>query len=238
LLGSAAAQIKKPEPPAAQAPFERSLQAIVVTTPDWSSFLGKARFVERKNNKAQWKTVGNEFQVVIGRSGLGSVGISTPHPAPAYKREGDGRSPAGMFPLTFAFGTSDPGSKLPFTKLDEFTECVDDVNSTFYNRVAHRLRVGNFDWKSSEKMLEVGPQYDLGVFVAYNSYPVVPGRGSCIFLHIWKDGETGTSGCTAMARENLERIVKWLDPSKSPYLIQLTAAEYQTRRRALRLPKI
>jgi D-alanyl-D-alanine dipeptidase len=87
-------------------------------------------------------------------------------------------------------------------------------------------------------MLAVGEQYDLGVFVAYNSYPAISGNGSCIFLHIWKTPDTGTSGCTAMARENLEKVVRWLEPEKHPYLVQMTAAEYCSRRKALKLPTL
>ena len=100
------------------------------------------------------------------------------------------------------------------------------------------MQVGNFDWKSSEKMFTVRPQYDLGVFVAYNSYPAIPGNGSCIFLHIWKDANTGTAGCTAMARENLEKVVRWLDPTKNPYLVQMPEAEYDSQRKSLKLPKL
>jgi len=140
--------------------------------------------------------------------------------------------------LTTTFGNADVGSKLPFTKLDEFTECVDDTNSAFYNKIVNRMQVGNFDWKSSEKMFTVRPQYDLGVFVGYNSYPPVRGNGSCIFLHIWKDADTGTAGCTAMARENLERVVRWLDPAKNPYLVQMTREEYLSHRKYFKLPKI
>ena len=100
------------------------------------------------------------------------------------------------------------------------------------------MKVGNFDWKSSEKMLEVGDQYDLGVFVAYNSYPALRGNGSCIFLHIWKDADTGTAGCTAMAREDLEKVVKWLDPKKNPHLIQMPEQTYQTYRQSWNLPTL
>jgi hypothetical protein len=82
------------------------------------------------------------------------------------KIEGDGRSPAGLFPLTTIFGTSDMNARLPFTRLGEFTECVDDTHSAVYNKIVNRMQVGNFDWQSSEKMLAVGSQYDLGVFVA------------------------------------------------------------------------
>jgi len=100
------------------------------------------------------------------------------------------------------------------------------------------MQVGNFDWKSSEKMLAIGQQYELGVFVAYNTFPVEKGRGSCIFLHIWKDAASGTAGCTAMERRNLERIVPWLSPKKNPYLVQMPEKIYESRRKAWKLPKL
>ena len=100
------------------------------------------------------------------------------------------------------------------------------------------MKVGNFDWKSSEKMLEVGEQYGLGVFVAYNSYPVIRGNGSCIFLHVWKDQAIGTSGCTAMERKDLERLVAWLQPSKNPYLVQLPEDAYKKYRKSWNLPNL
>jgi len=235
-------QVKKPEPPAVKVPFERTLQAVVVTTADWNAVPGKATLFERKNDSSKWKAVSDEFPVVVGRNGIGldsqmNWGLGGELPS-VFKKEGDGKAPSGLFPLTSTFGTADVGAKLPFTKLDEFTECVDDVNSRWYNKIVNRMHVGIFDWKSSEKMLAVGPQYDLGVFVAYNSYPAIPGNGSCIFLHIWKDANTGTAGCTAMERQNLERIVKWLDPAKNPYLVQMTEADYNNRVKSYKLPKL
>jgi len=237
---SAAAQIKKPEPPTVKTPFSESLQAVIVTTKDWPSVQGIARLFERKTKTAAWREIGKGFPVVVGRSGLGTDPSWIELPTSPVKQEGDGRSPAGRFPLTFAFGIDAKAavSTLPYTQLVEFTECVDDVNSTFYNKVVNRMQVGNFDWKSSEKMLEVRPQYDLGVFVAYNSYPPVDGAGSCIFLHIWKDSKTGTAGCTAMERANLERTVAWLNPRKHPYLVQLTDAEYSEQLKPWNLPKL
>jgi len=156
-----------------------------------------------------------------------------------HKLEGDGRSPAGMFPLTTSFGTvTKPAVELPYTRLDQYTECVDDTRSSFYNQIVNRMQVGNFDWKSSENMLAVGRPYDLGVFVAYNSYPVEKGRGSCIFLHIWKDANTGTAGCTAMDRRDLEQIMAWLSPGKDPYLIQMPIDAYKKRQKTWKLPKL
>ena len=233
------AQVKKPGPPSVKVPFEKSRQAIVVTTKDWTTIRGTARLMERKKLEASWTIIGETFPIVVGRNGLGVDPTWTASSSDApVKHEGDGKAPAGLFPLTSTFGNSDVGSILPFTKLDEFTECVDDTNSNFYNKIVNRMQVGNFDWKSSEKMFTVRPQYDLGVFVAYNSYPAIRGNGSCIFLHIWKDANTGTAGCTAMARENLEKIVKWLDPTKNPYLVQMTEAEYNSAQKSLKLPEL
>jgi D-alanyl-D-alanine dipeptidase len=122
--------------------------------------------------------------------------------------------------------------------LGDSTECVDDVKSSHYNKIVDRLKVGNFDWQSSEKMLAVGAEYELGVFVAHNTYPVNNGGGSCIFLHVWKDAASGTAGCTAMARENLEIILKWADEKKNPVLIQLPVDSYQQYQTAWKLPKL
>jgi zinc D-Ala-D-Ala dipeptidase len=238
------AQVKKPVPLQPQIPFSQSLQSIVVTTKDWSAFQGKARLFERKNAKSKWKAVGSSFPVVIGKNGLawgsGLNELPSDTTNSSTKVEGDGKSPAGIFSLTSAFGsTAKPAFiKLPFTRLEQWTECVDDEKSSHYNRIVDRMKVGNFDWKSSEKMLEIGEQYDLGVFVAHNSNPVKAGSGSCIFLHIWKDKTSSTAGCTAMERSSVEKILGWLDASKNPVLIQMPEAEYQNHQKSWNLPKL
>lgn len=240
-LVAVSAQVKTPEPAAVKVPFAKSLQTVVVTTKDWDATTGTARLYERKDEKADWNMVGESFPVVIGRNGLAwGDELTRQTTATKIKHEADGSAPAGMFPLTSTFGK---GSKpealeLPYTKLTEFTECVDDTSSFHYNRIVNRMQVGNFDWKSSEKMSAISPEYDLGIFVAYNSYPVVKEKGSCIFLHIWKDPVTTTDGCTAMERRNLERIVGWLSANKNPYLIQLTEDDHDKYRKSWKLPKL
>ncbi|MBP6002880.1 MAG: L,D-transpeptidase family protein [Pyrinomonadaceae bacterium] len=241
LIAGVSAQVKTPIPAAVRVPFERSLQTIVVTTNDWNATQGVARLFERKNAGSKWVANGDAFPIVVGRSGLAWDELQASGQKDAkIKKEGDGNAPAGRFPLTASFGS---GSKpnaldLPYTKLEEYTECVDDVKSSFYNRIVNRMQVGNFDWKSSEKMLAIGKEYDLGIFVAYNSYPVERGRGSCIFLHIWKDAASATSGCTAMERRDLERILGWVTAAKNPYLVQLPKDVYEKNRKSWNLPKL
>jgi D-alanyl-D-alanine dipeptidase len=242
LIAETFAQVKTVPPRPVEPNFAEARQAIVVTTQGWDSFKGQAQLFERKKVTSKWKRLGEPFAVVVGHNGLAmdSREAWRAETGGVAKSEGDGRAPAGLLPLTYAFGRPDKpgGIELPYTRLEEFTECVDDVNSSHYNKVVERMKVGNYDWKSSEKMLEVGDQYHIGVFVAYNSYPPVRGKGSCIFLHIWKDPESGTAGCTAMAREDLEKVVKWLDPKKNPHLIQMPEEAYQTYLKAWNLPNL
>jgi L,D-peptidoglycan transpeptidase YkuD (ErfK/YbiS/YcfS/YnhG family) len=235
-----AGQEKIAAPPAVKTPFPEALQAVIVTSKNWDASAGTARIFERSSARSKWKYSGRKFDVALGRSGMRWAIESAPEGVSEFKKEGDGRSPAGLFPLGYAFGSgsSIPGTSVPFRKIEEFTECVDDPASGHYNTIVDRMRVGNFDWKSSEKMLEIGAEYELGIFVAYNSYPVRKGDGSCIFLHIWKDSSTPTSGCTAMARGDLEKIAKWLDPAKNPYLVQLPETEYRSLTKAWGLPKL
>lgn len=218
--------------------YSDSLQAIVVTTKDWSAVQGKAQLFERKTIKSPWKPVGTNFPVVVGKNGLAwSNEARMKAETQPHKKEGDGKAPAGILRLTSIFAASKQNVNLPFTKLVESTECVDDVKSSHYNKIVDRFQVGNFDWNSSEKMLAVGEQYDLGVFVAHNS-DNIKGEGSCIFLHIWKDSKTGTAGCTAMERTNIERIANWLDAKKNPVLIQMPKDVYQGWQKVWKLPII
>ena len=237
---ASAAQVKKPEPALVKAPFSKSLQLVVVTTKDWNTVAGKAQKFERKNETADWKPVDESFPIVVGSSGLAWSGELANRASQKIKQEGDGNSPAGIFPLTAAFGTGTKPSKLllPYTKLDQYTECVDDVKSSFYNKIVNRMQVGNFDWKSSEKMLAIGEPYGLGVFVGYNSFPVEKAKGSCIFLHIWKNASTGTAGCTAMDRRNIELLLSWISVDKNPYLVQLPEDVYKSSRKSWNLPKL
>ncbi len=240
---AAFAQIKTTSSPRGEIPYSESMQAVVVTTKNWSAIIGEAQLFERENTKSNWRKIGKSFAVVVGAGGMawsdGLNDLPTDTGRLLMKTEGDGKSPAGIFNLSSAFGTAEKSDKikLPFTKLKELTECVDDVKSSNYNRIVDRMQIGNFDWKSSEKMLALGAQYDLGVFVEHNPEKQ-SGGGSCIFLHIWKDAATGTAGCTAMARRNMETILYWLDPQKNPVLIQLPLEDYRKFQTTWKPPKL
>jgi D-alanyl-D-alanine dipeptidase len=226
--------------PAAMAALDAARQLIVVTTPGWDSVSGRLQRYERAAGADAWTPVGDAVPVAVGRAGLawGSDALRR-SPSEPRKHEGDGRAPAGVFPLDTAFGFAGghdaPAVRLPYVPLTAGSECVDDAASVHYNTVVDRARVPQVDWTSSERMRQIG-QYRLGVIVGYNAPAPVAGRGSCIFLHIWSGPGVGTAGCTAFPASAVDTVVRWLDPSRRPMLVQLPAAEYTHLRTAWRLP--
>ena len=155
------------------------------------------------------------------------------------KREGDGRAPAGIFRLSGAFGYAPgrecPWIKLPYREATSSLKCVDDSRSRHYNRLVNAGEEPK-DWSSCEEMRRPDDQYRLGIVVEHNAAPAIPDRGSCIFIHIWKGPEVGTAGCTAMAPEDMETLLRWLDPAAVPVLIQLPESAYRQLKGPWELP--
>ncbi len=214
-------------------------QLLLVITPDWNTVQGELRRFERGNLDEPWRAVGAPGVIVVGKNGTAWDPLATqPVPGPV-KAEGDGRSPAGVFPLGKAFGYAPSAEaawlKLPYLPVTEGVECVDDSASTLYNQIVDRRTIKTPDWNSSEKMREVGEAYRWGVVVNYNT-PAVPTRGSCIFLHIGGEQGKGTAGCTAMAPDFLREVMAWIDPGRKPVLVQLPRAAYDALKPAWSLP--
>jgi zinc D-Ala-D-Ala dipeptidase len=217
-------------------------QLVVVTTPDWNSTRGSLRRFSRASSGDSWRAEGAAIPIVVGRTGLalgvGFDDLISDATAP-HKHEGDGRAPAGIFPLDTVFGfaprASAPALRMPYTQLTGESDCVDDVSSLHYNTVVERNGVPRIDWNSAEHMKAVW-QYEMGVIVGYNATPPVKGRGSCIFLHIWSGPDSYTAGCTAMDRDELRQLIAWLDERAKPVIVQLPAAEYSALRSRWSLP--
>jgi zinc D-Ala-D-Ala dipeptidase len=191
---------------------------ITVVTGDWKATTGELRRWQRDGKS--WRAVGAPVPVVVGKSGLAW---------PADKREGDGASPAGRLRLGDATGYDDapPGVRVGYVKVTQALRCVDDPTSAQYNQLAI-ADVG-------ERMRRDDELYRFTIFVRHNDARV-PGRGSCIFLHVWRDAHSATVGCTAMALQDLRALVSWVD--RSTELVQLPRDEYARRQRDWDLPHL
>lgn len=233
-----------PSQPMSPAVLSQARQMVVVTTENWNSVGGKMRRFSRTNVTDAWSEVGDEIPIVVGRSGLawGRGLHGNPPDTGPIKREGDGKAPAGIFRLSSAFGyaAADASSfiKLPYTQSTSTIECVDDVDSTNYNRLVDRAQSRTIDWKSSEQMRRQDDLYRWGIVVDHNANTALAGGGSCIFLHIWSSPTTGTAGCTAMDSTKIEELLRWLDPADTPILVQLTESVYAKLSESWRLPPI
>ena len=210
-------------------------QALVVTAAGWNSVDAHLQRYEKRDGK--WQRVGEEIPVVLGNNGLGWDALVEAPPAGApVKKEGDGRSPAGIFTIGDAFGFAPTANnlKLSYLPLTDKTECVDDSSSQSYNQVVDRDQIASPDWNSSEKMRTISA-YKQGAVVKYNAEDV-PDAGSCIFLHIWSGAGHGTAGCIAMPEDKLTEVLQWLDEKKAPVLIQMPAATYKDVKDKWELP--
>ncbi len=167
------------------------------------------------------KKIFNDIEVNIGKNGLG-IGLG--HLELKYQKEdvlkveGDKKAPVGIFKLTSVFGYADSEeTNMPYIQATKDLICVDDSDSIYYNQI---INMPKQKPKSYEDMKRDDHQYELGIVVEHNKKQT-PQAGSCIFIHVQKDVNVSTAGCTAMKLNDLRKIVKWLDIKKNPILIQV-----------------
>lgn len=122
------------------------------------------------------------------------------------KREGDGATPLGIFPLRGVFYRPDrqaqPRTALPIQRIAPDDGWCDEPTHAAYNTRVKLPFEG-----SAEALWREDHLYDLLAVVGYNDDPVRPGAGSAIFVHIAGPGFPPTEGCIALDRKRLERLI-------------------------------
>ncbi|SNB47121.1 L,D-transpeptidase [Geobacter sp. DSM 9736] len=182
---------------------QETRQAVVVTPKAAPSAKDVTVRLFEKTEKG-WKQAGASMDGVAGRNGLAP---------PGEKLEGDGRTPSGVFPLERGFGYEFLETKLPYIVLTPDMIWIDDPKSPLYNTLVSR---SEGEGVSHEIMRRSDHLYRYGAVVEYNTKTIVPGAGSAIFFHIWRDPDTATAGCVATAEADMVRMLQWLDPAKRP----------------------
>ena len=215
-------------------------QLLVVRTATWTAVTGTLERFER-NAKREWRRVGSATPLNVGRNGMGSGHglVKSVHPGP-LKREGDGRSPAGAFPLGRAFGSAetlpDGSSGFPYMHTLPSSYCVEDTRSKLYNQIVDAPGVTPGSRPGWSELQRADGLFRWGIVVRQNELNPQVGAGSCVFLHIWRGAGRGTAGCTAMASDVLEATLRWLEADADPLLIELPEPTYQELREAWALP--
>jgi len=211
-------------------PLAGSRQLVLVVAESFGDSQARLRRFERGGN-GRWRPVGNDVAVTLGKNGLAwGRGLSGEPPAGGpVKIEGDGRSPAGVFPFGTAFAYQPENMwvppKVPVHRVTAQTVCVETINSASYNRIVDENTVAVKDWSSPDRMLRPDGLYRFGLMVDYNVPDTRPGAGSCIFFHLWRRPGAPTVGCTAMNEPAMLAVLAWIDASKKPVLVQLPRPE-------------
>jgi len=144
--------------------------------------------------KGSWRLV-LETEALIGENGLGKT------------KEGDGKTPIGVFSFTEAFGIlKNPGTKKKYTRVDESHYWVDDSGSKYYNQFVSLNEVVK-DWESAEHIVTYEESYHYVLSTSYN-VEKIPGKGSAVFLHCTSEETEATAGCIAVPEIYMKEIVK------------------------------
>ncbi len=156
--------------------------------------------------EGQWREKGSPILAAVGRNGLFSA---------SEKKEGDGATPKGEYPLLRAYGyRSLSRIHFPYEVNTPNHYWVDDSSSELYNR---RVK-GKPKAKSYHSLLRKDNLYKYMIVIEYNTDPAEEGKGSMIFIHPWADASKPTSGCLGISEEKLKEILLWLKKDKNPSL--------------------
>jgi L,D-peptidoglycan transpeptidase YkuD (ErfK/YbiS/YcfS/YnhG family) len=155
-----------------------------------------------------WVAVAGPYTVRLGRSGLSS-----------NRREGDGTTPTGTYRIgrTMYGNEPNPGVRFAYRRLRCGDWWDEDPRSPTYNSFQH-VACGTAPpfAGGSEGMWQQPLPYPFLAVIEYNMRPVVPGRGSGIFLHAQTGGPT--IGCISLRKPELRAVLRWLHPAGAPVI--------------------
>ena len=132
--------------------------------------------------------------------------------------EGDGITPRGTYPIREIFYRADriakPETILPLRAIEKDDGWCDAPADPNYNRLV-KLPYPS----SAEHMWRDDHLYDLVAVLGYNDDPVVPGKGSAIFLHLANPDYADTHGCVALNHDDALAALKQLRPGDSVQIV-------------------
>ena len=216
-------------------------QIVLGLADDWNSSNATLQRFERTGD--EWRPVGQSWPARLGKNGLAwGRGLHPQDLDGPVKKEGDGRAPCGVFQIGGAFGSDEEIRKSPnlaYTRVTGQDLWIEDSSSPDYNR--HMSLPGRDpanDWERKQQMRINDPAHRLKLFIAHNAWPgAVPGAGSAIFFHIWRDnGAKPTTGCTVMEEGKLRELVAWIDPTARPLYVLLPNTLYPQLAKSWALP--
>jgi len=140
------------------------------------------------------------FFCVFGRDGVSE-----------NKIEGDWKTPKGKYKIRKIYYRQDhiPEIKteiecIPISKDDAW---CDDPLLPQYNSFIKLPFSGSY-----ENLWREDSMYDVIAVIGYNDRPVIPNKGSAIFIHIAKENMEYTKGCLAIKKEDMMELISKINP--------------------------
>ena len=152
-----------------------------------------------KNSDGEWEEI-ISCPAYIGKKGWGKT------------REGDMKTPCGVYTFTMAFGINeDPGCVMGYTQVDDTHYWNGDSNSEKYNQFVSARDYNNFNKKDSEHIIDYSLAYKYCLNISYNEEGT-PKKGSAIFLHCFTKNKF-TGGCVAIPEEKMIEVLRHVKDS-------------------------
>lgn len=218
-------------------------QLVLVVAKDFAATSGMLRRFERPAPGAPWHEVGGAVGCRLGRRGLAlGRGLVSLAGGPD-KKQGDGRSPAGLFRLPGAFGYADEaaakaaGVQLPYVALTDRSACVTEPGSPLFGRVTGPEAREGVGTLRQDRMVRDDRANVWGVVIGHNSDQPDPGAGTCLFLNVRSPNGPPTGGSIGCDEAATAGLMAWLDPAAAPVLAVLPERLYRENRQAWGLPE-
>ena len=136
------------------------------------------------------------FKCSIGKNGLSKK-----------KVEGDKKTPKGTFGIEHLYYRKDrielPKTYLKTIQIKPYMGWSDDVN--FRNKYNKLIKVNKNI--HHEKLFRNDYKYNLLIPIKYNFNKSIPGKGSCIFIHLTNNYKP-TAGCIAIQKKDFLIMIK------------------------------
>ena len=139
------------------------------------------------------------FKCSIGKNGLSKK-----------KVEGDKKTPKGTFGIEHLYYRKDrielPKTYLKTIQIKPYMGWSDDVN--FRNKYNKLIKINKNI--HHEKLFRNDYKYDLLIPIKYNFNKSIPGKGSCIFIHLTNNYKP-TAGCIAIKKKDFLIMIKLIN---------------------------
>lgn len=225
-----------------ESPIPDDSRILLLAVPEnWNAQEATLQAFHRESPTAPWKSITPSYPVNLGKNGLAWGRGLHPSQSGPQKREGDAKSPAGVFLLgsiLYGLETNNPLPAWRYRRVTERDLWIEDPKSPGYNR---HLILGPGDLFPEnhlfERMRQNDPAHALKIFIRHNAPPdVQPGAGSAIFFHLARGSDHPTTGCTTLFRENFETLFAYFSPKEVPVYVLVPRAEYDRLKPSWKLP--